>query len=97
MYGTVARLKVKPGMMEKFREVTGTEAMQSIPGLVSTSVYQMDADSNELYLVVAFESKESYVENANSPDQAERYGEMVALLESAPDWHDGEVVYKYPS
>ena len=97
MYGTVARLKVKPGMMDKLREVMSTEEMKGIPGLVSTSVYQMDADSNELYLAVAFESKGSYTQNADSPEQAQRYEQMVALLDAEPEWHDGEVIYRHPA
>ncbi len=93
MYGTVARMKVKPGMLEKLNELMGAEEMMGIPGVVSSTVYQMDADANELYLVVAFESKESYEKNANSPEQAKRYEEFVALLEGAPEWHDGEIVF----
>lgn len=95
MYGTVARMKVKPGMLEKLNELMGREDMAGIPGLVSTTVFKMDADANELYLAVAFQDKASYDKNAESPEQNKRYEEMVAFLESAPEWHDGEVVYHH--
>jgi len=97
MYGTVARMKVKPGMMGKLKELMGAEEMQGIPGLVSSTVYQMDSDSNELYLAVAFDTKETYTKNAESPEQNARYEQMVALLDGAPEWHDGEVVYRHPA
>ena len=97
MYGTVARMKVKPGMMDKLKELMGTEEMRGISGLVGTTVYQMDSDSNELYLAVTFDSKESYTKNAESPEQNQRYEQMVALLDGAPEWHDGEVIYRHPA
>jgi quinol monooxygenase YgiN len=92
MYGTVARMKVKPGMLEKLKELTAADTM-AIPGLVSTTVYQMDADSDELYLAVAFQDRDSYMKNADSPEQNQRYEALVALLQGAPEWHDGEIVY----
>jgi len=93
MYGTVAKMKVKPGMMDKLRETTMNEEMRGIPGLVNTYVYQMDADPNTLMLAVVFTDKEAYVKNAGSPEQNQRYEQMLALLEGPPEWNDGEVVY----
>ena len=92
MYGTVARMRVKPGMEERLRQV-GREAAQTIPSLVFEHVYRLDADPNEYFLVVAFASKEAYVANANSPEQHADYERMLTLLEGEPEWHDGEIVY----
>jgi heme-degrading monooxygenase HmoA len=63
-----------------------------IPGYIDTYTYRMDADPNIYYLAILFESKEAYLANANSPEQYERYLEMRALLDSDPEWNDGEVV-----
>jgi hypothetical protein len=93
MYGTVAKMRVKPGMLDKLKELTGREDMVGIPGLVNTIVYQMDSDPNELIMAVLFENKELYVKNADSPEQDARYREFVDLLEGPPEWNDGEVVY----
>jgi len=93
MYGTVARMKVKPGMMDKLRETSMNAEQMNIPGLVSTYVYQMDADPNALMLAVIFTDKEAYMKNAGSPEQNARYEQMLALLESPPEWNDGEIVY----
>jgi quinol monooxygenase YgiN len=93
MYGTVAKMRVKPGRLKAMRKLTSDDDMMKIPGLVSTTVYQLDKDPNELIMAVVFSDKESYVKNAESPEQNKRYEEFVALLEGAPEWNDGEVIY----
>lgn len=92
MYGTVARLRIKPGMEAQLMEFDRKVQDAKIPGHVDTHTYRMDADPNIYYLAIIFESKEAYVANANSPEQYERYLEMRALLDSDPEWNDGEVV-----
>ena len=93
MYGTVAKMRVKTGMEEKLLEVTKSEDMMNIPGLVSTTVYRLDSNPSEYIMAVVFESKEAYTKNADSPEQDARYREFVAFLEGAPEWQDGEIVY----
>jgi hypothetical protein len=66
----------------------------TVDGLIQTTVYRMDDDAREYYMAVVFRDKESYVKNADSPEQDARYREMLALLEAGPEWHDGEVVYQ---
>ena len=95
MYGTIARMRVKPGKVEELSKMARDDAT-AIPGFVFQHVYKMDADPQEYLLVVAFESKEAYRANAESPGQHERYQTFVSLLESAPEWHDGEIVMSYP-
>lgn len=93
MYGTVARLKVKPGKEAELMALSRQEDDIGIPGHIGEYVYRMDSDPNEYYMAVIFDSKESYVANANSPEQDARYREMAALMESEPEWHDGEIVH----
>jgi quinol monooxygenase YgiN len=94
MYGTIARMRVKPGKEAEFVAFSrDRENSRSVPGSVNTYVYRMDADPNEYYLVAVFESRDAYVANANSPDQDAEYRKLLELLEGAPEWHDGEVVY----
>ena len=63
-----------------------------IPGMVANYAYRMDADPQEYYLAVIFESKEAYHTNAQSPEQHQRFEQMMQLLEGEPEWHDGEIV-----
>jgi quinol monooxygenase YgiN len=82
---------VKPGKLEELTRL-GNEMAPQIPGFVFQHVYRTDGDPNELYLVVGFESREAYHQNAQSPDQAARYAGFRALLDADPEWHDGEIV-----
>ena len=91
MYGTIARLRLKPGMDERLRELLG-ELRPQVPGLIFDHLYRLDTDPNEHYLVVAFESREAYRANAASPEQHARYERYRQLLETDPEWHDGEIV-----
>jgi len=93
MYGTIAKMRVKAGAEQEFLRVSQETESVPIDGVVAVYVYQMDADSREFYMAVIFESKESYVANANSPEQHQRFLQMMAVLESEPEWHDGTVVF----
>jgi quinol monooxygenase YgiN len=92
MYGTVARLQVKPGMQEQFRALGQEISKNPPPGHVAFYVYQMDADPTEYYLTVVFESKAAYHANAASPEQDAEYRKLRALLRADPEWHDGEII-----
>ncbi len=66
-----------------------------VPGFVATYTYSTDADANDYYLAVVFESREEYWANAQSPEQDARYRQWQPLLEGEPEWHDGEIVDVY--
>lgn len=93
MYGTVARMRLKPGTESQLVELMKEYETVGLRGQVSTNVYRMDADSNEYYLAVLFKDRESYHANAQSPEQDARYQRLAALLDGEPEWHDGEVVF----
>jgi heme-degrading monooxygenase HmoA len=93
MFGTVARIRVKPGAEKQLLEMTQEESDLKIPGFIAQYVYRTDNDPREYYLVVLFENRETYFANADSPEQDTRYRRFRALLDDDPEWHDGEVVY----
>ncbi len=93
MYGTVARLRLKPDSEPRMRELMAEYESLQVPGYVRSTVYQLDDDPRDLYLAVVFESRESYRANAESPEQHARFVQMMELLEGEPEWHDGEIVY----
>ena len=95
MFGTVARMKVKPG---KFEEITALSEQwdrdtSSAPGHVAMYVYQLDGKDNEYIMAVIFTDRESYFANANRPETNEFYQQYRQLLEEDPEWNDGEIVY----
>ena len=91
MYGSIAKFKVKPGQLDAMNEWAKKEAGNTA-GLVTQYVFQQDADPDEVFLVVIFESKDAYVANAQSPEQHQRYLQYSAFLASEPEWHDGTVI-----
>lgn len=93
MYGTVARMRLKPGMEPQMQALMREYESLNVPGHIATAVYKMDADLNEYYMSVVFKDKESYVKNAEDPAQDARFHKMMELLQSEPEWHDGELAY----
>lgn len=90
MYGTVARMRIKSGKEQELLKVA--DEASGIPGFAFSHVYKLDGGNNEYILVAGFESKDAYVKNANSPEQHQRYLQYRELLESDPEWNDGEIV-----
>lgn len=93
MYGTVARMRVKPGMETQFEAVSREIGSVTAPGQVAVYAYQMDSNSHEFFLAVIFESRKAYVANAQSPEQNARFMKLMSVLASEPEWHDGEIIY----
>jgi heme-degrading monooxygenase HmoA len=93
MYGTVAHLRVKPGMEAQFEQVAREIGVGRAPGQIAVYAYRMDRDSREYYLAAVFESREAYHANAASPEQHARFMQLMQVLEAEPEWNDGEIVY----
>jgi heme-degrading monooxygenase HmoA len=93
VYGTIARMMLKPGAEERMRSLTAEYDDLKIPGFKGELVFRSDRDPNEFFLVAAFESKAAYEANARSPEQHQRYLQYRELLAAEPEWHDGEIVH----
>lgn len=94
MYGTVAKLRAKSGHVGGLELVAkGSEIPK---GAVALYLFKADSDPNELWMVAVFESKEAYVANARSPEQHQRFLDIMQYLEAEPEWHDGEIVLSKP-
>ena len=90
MYGTIAKLRVKPGQANALRSAMASSSPH--PGSVAGYVYQMDDDPNVLYLVVMSESKAAYRADADRPETNADFEKMMQFLVAEPEWHDGEVM-----
>jgi hypothetical protein len=91
MYGTVAKVRVKPENREALRVVVERQDQVEVPGFVSSYMLWEDGSDDGGWLFVVFEDRDSYHRNANDPAQNERYKEYRALMEDNPEWHDGEI------
>ncbi len=92
MFGTVGRLKVKPGKLDELIATFAAESRQP-EGSLGSYLYKVEGKENELILAVAFRDKESYFKNADDPAQDESYRKLVKLLEGPPTWEDGEIIH----
>lgn len=93
MYGTVARIHIKPGTEERLRQQLREFEAAEVQGEIGEYVYRTDENPNEYYLAVIFTDKEAYMANADSPEQDARYRRLAKLFTDQPEWHDGEIVY----
>lgn len=90
MYGTVARLRFDPANADSV--VTNIMATpEDVDGFVRGEILLSDTPG-EAWLIAVFRDKESYVANADSPAQHERYMQFRSFLSEDPEWHDGEIV-----
>jgi quinol monooxygenase YgiN len=95
MYGTVATMRLKPGMESRLNEIMEEwyrDRAPKVKGAVSSTVFKTDRDPNELILVAVFDNKQNYEANAGDPEQDAWYRKMRDCLEADPQWTDGEVV-----
>jgi len=90
MYGTVARIHVKPENREPLRAVMQRQRYDEVAGFV-TSYVLYEGESDIAWLFAVFNDRAAYERNAGDPAQHERYEEYRALLEDDPEWHDGEI------
>ena len=93
MYGTVAKLRVKADREADFVAHLDQYRNGLAPGFVASALYKAD-DGGGYWLAVVFESKEAYERNADSPEQNDRFRQMREMLDSDPEWHDGEVLQR---
>lgn len=91
MFGTVARMRVKPGA-EPLLMAWSRAFTTPIAGLVHTTVYRARGEDDVYWLAVVFESEQAYRTNAASPEQHRRWQQLRSVLVADPEWHDGDVV-----
>lgn len=95
MFGTVARLTVKPGMEGEFAALGDTWSREHghDAGEVASYVFHVEGQPQEYILVAIFKDRDTYYKNAADPETDRRYRQMRALLEADPVWSDGEIVH----
>ena len=88
MWGTIAKMQVKPGMepflLGQFQAIR-TARME---GWQRTSILRSATNPNELWMIAFFDSEEHYKQNAASPAQHALYLTLRSALEADPEWHD---------
>lgn len=95
MYGTVYRMRPKPGQeqavvakLEQWMEERGPK----VPGAIAGYVYRSERNPGQLIGVAVFRDREAYRRNADDPEQDRWYRELRELLTADPEWEDGEIL-----
>jgi len=91
MFGTVAKMKVKP-VGDAALIAWGNALTKMIPGLLNSTIFKDRNEPHILWLSVVFETEEAYRKNAESPEQHRRWQQMRSALEEDIEWHDGDVI-----
>jgi hypothetical protein len=96
MYGTVARLPVKPGMAGKLEElVREFEATLEVDDATDIYLYQAVQGSGDWHLVIASASSpEMYMAAAAALRQQPYSTRLDTLLAGPPEWRDSTIVYR---
>ena len=93
MYGTIARIKVRKAKIREFfalgKEWADREGKRAT-GYLGSDLLWEDQEEGRACLIVRFTTRDSYLENANSPEQDRFYRRMRECLELDPEWIDGE-------
>ena len=92
MYGTLGRMKPKPGKRDELVAMLSTPpggaAAQGFRG-----AYLLKADEgDEVVVAVMYEDKDAYVAMVHDPQTDANFGKIMELLEDEPSWTDGEWV-----
>lgn len=92
MYGSVSRWRVKDGKQDELRLLMEEVTREQPPGSRALYVYQANSDPREHWVVGVWDSREAYTSNSATPEQDSRFQRLRALMETDPEWHDGEIV-----
>ena len=93
MFGTVTRVRLKEGVA--IEDLTALFDVEDRPAssLALIALQSVD-DPREVWIASAFESREAYFKNSESPEQNARFERTRELVEDGPrEWHDGNVVF----
>lgn len=96
MYGSVFRLRPRPGQddalldeLKRWREERYSHAI----GFVGWVCLESQSHPGEYVNTLVFDDRETYMRNANDPEQSLWYHRLCSLLESDPEWEDGDILW----
>lgn len=94
MYGTISKMRVKPGSREAL--IKFMAGLKDLPdSYIGRVLYQMDDDPELFMMASLFDSKKGYFTHSDRPETHAVYLQLLELLEGAPEWFDGEIVFSH--
>lgn len=96
MFGTISRWRLKEGVTEQqVVDLVHTMKADRPASAVALVFLRSASDPREVWVAGAFESRAAYEANSASPEQSARFERLRALMDGAPEWHDGDVLAAY--
>src|SRR5438093_11585614 len=95
MFGTVYRLKPRPGKEQAVAEhlrLWERERRPLVSGAVGGYLFKSRTNGGEMVGVAVFDSEANYRKNAEDPAQDRWYRDLREMLEADPEWNDGDVL-----
>lgn len=89
MFGTLGRMKARPGKLEELKAHLmdpGAAAMRGYRG----SFLLVAEEGDEVVVAVMFEDRDAYFEMVHDPRTDQNYQRLVTLVGAEPSWTDGE-------
>jgi len=86
MYGTIFRMRIKPGEQENTTALLKDRTNQGIAGAISAYLMIPDNSPDELVGVAVFEDKTAYTAKTNDPTQHEAFSKFRACLLEDSEW-----------
>jgi hypothetical protein len=100
MYGSAFRIQVKPGLDEAMHAIHKDWLQERRPeavGFVADYALKSERTPGEWIILAIFDSEENYRKNGADPEQHQQYLSLRALLETDPEWNDGEIFVIEPA
>jgi quinol monooxygenase YgiN len=92
MYGSIARWHIKEGKQQELEELVAKVVRDRASAGLAVHVYRSDSDPPEYWVAGVFKSREAYRASSDVPGTASGYQQLRGLMDSDPEWHDGEVI-----
>lgn len=97
MWAQLIKARVKPGQEDevtRLQQVLEERGRNGSTGWVRSITLQNQADPQEYYSLVFFESEERARENERSPEQAQLAQQLMALFEGQPEFVNLNPIYE---
>jgi len=89
VFGTLGRMKVKPGKLEDLKAHLNDPQAAAQRGYRGSFVLVAE-EGDEVVVAVMFADKDSYFEMVHDPRTDENYQRLLMLIDGEPSWTDGE-------
>lgn len=89
MFGTLGRMKAKPGRLEELKAHLNDPESAAMPGYRGSYLLVAE-EGDEVVVAVMYEDKDSYFAMVHEPKTDGNYRRLLTLVEGEPTWTDGD-------